>query len=644
MATIMRLLHLAFPYRSNLMLYWLLQFSWVLYLMRRVLRFARAVSRSRKASSHSEEHKVEGVAKSPEQLAEVQGSVWEPLSVFEHIECGLKESPNGPAVICLFQPEGHLREVFSHAQDGVSAEPRCLVEKQNGHPHRSVNGVRTSSNWASTQRPVRPSSNEEATDSMPNGAKSTQSYASVSYAQLHHGALKLAAGLIAAGLQPESTLVMLIPNGIEYPLLLWTCVLLRVTYVSLDPGMLNVAGATALKRTLRMLRPQAVVVPSPASGKAVDAIVSELRLPQPVRVCLSDDSTTNWMSLRNVAVHGASQYSNITKREALVAAARRDRPNRIHSIMFTSGTSGNPKACPLRAGAMSSALHSQAWLIDRVAGARALMQPHNSRGIAPAQTLQTWRAGGAVVLTGQAFSASDAVNAIARVEITFLVLTPPMVHEMAAELVARDCQLGINSVRRIQVGGDAVTHSLLRRTVALFPAAQVCINHGMTEGPGSFVWPFFGVPVDDVPSFGEVCPIGVAAPGATVRIWDWEKQCVAPRRQLGELHLQNDIIIRHYMEGRSEESFYNDKLGRRWFKTGDLAMMDPDGLVYILGRKKDMIQRAGVGIIPAAIENTIEVLTGNQVSSSISVASTSSFRCFNLSCFHRVEANEVCPM
>lgn len=165
---------------------------------------------------------------------------------------------------------------------------------------------------------------------------------------------------------------------------------------------------------------------------------------------------------------------------------------------------------------MSHVLHSQSWLIDSEAGALALQQAHNSRGIALEQTLQTWRAGGAVVMTGQGFSVKGTLEAIRQFEATFLVLTPPMVHEMAVELAAGP--LDVSSVKRIQVGGDAVTRRVLRECVAFNPEAQVCINHGMTEGGGAFSWPFLDTPASDILVFGGLSPIGVVAACAIVRI------------------------------------------------------------------------------------------------------------------------------
>lgn len=546
-----------------------------------------------------------------EQLAEIEGDVWERLSVFEHIEQGLKKNPDGPAVICMFQPADCLDDLVS--EDEKVQQPNGLWQQQLYiGPFQQLNGFEQQNNGHQNVVLGGKQQNGLATaikqgiavqNTMPNPTCLT-----LSYTQLHRTALKLAAGLLANGAQPNTTMLMFIPNSGEYTLLLWTCILLRITYVSLDPVSLDISGFTALKHTLQTLKPQLVVAPNTLSGKALDVAVSELQLPRPIRLCLSPSRTRDWKSLADVSADSMKYPIN---EGDLVAASRQDRPQRIHSIIFTSGTSGRPKGCPLRVAGMSYVLHSQSWLVDSEAGFLALQQPHNSRGIAPAQTLQTWRTGGAVVMTGQGFSVGDAVKAIRQFGVTFIVLTPPMVHEMADELAARP--LNVHSVKKVQIGGDAVTKGVLSKCAALFPRAQVCVNHGMTEGGGSFVWPFFSTPVSSIPFFGEICPVGAVAPGSTIRIWDTERKCVVGKGKLGELHISCGSTIRHYLEGRSEESFYDDKKGR-WFNTGDIATVDRDGLVFILGRKKDMIKRAGVGIMPAAIESSIEAFTGAQVS------------------------------
>ncbi|KAK8091563.1 hypothetical protein PG997_001924 [Apiospora hydei] len=423
--------------------------------------------------------------------------------------------------------------------------------------------------------------------------QATLKCATLTYAELHQISLKLAAGLQSYGAQSESTLLMLIPNGVEYPR---TPLDMRAS-----PHHLRF---TALKHTLRDVKPQIVVAPDASSGKAIDVSVSELGLPQPIRLCLASSTSRGsnpaWKPLASMSDY-ASRFEPPDEHdssEEMMAAARQDRPDRIHSIMFTSGTSGRPKGCPLRVSGMSHVLQSQRWLLTPESAAFALQQPHNSRGIAPAQTLQTWAAGGAVVMTGQTFSVRDAAEAIRQLGVTFLVLTPPMVHEMAAELAERPLpDAGASCVKTIQVGGDAVTRDVLVKCARLFPWARVCVNHGMTEGGGSFVWPFFETAPRDIPYFGgDVSrgPVGarVADPG------------VGRRGGTG--------LIRGYMEGRSAESFYPDRRGRSWFVTGDVATVDASGLVYILGRSGDMIRRAGVIVMPAVIESSVESFLGVQ--------------------------------
>lgn len=96
------------------------------------------------------------------------------------------------------------------------------------------------------------------------------------------------------------------------------------------------------------------------------------------------------------------------------------------------------------------------------------MQAHNSRGIAPAQILQTWRAGGATALRGQGFDVDEAIPALTRVRPTLIILTPSIVHDMAASLAARP-GVNVDSAKAIQFGGDTVTRGLMERCPELFP-------------------------------------------------------------------------------------------------------------------------------------------------------------------------------
>ncbi|KFA71120.1 hypothetical protein S40288_04511 [Stachybotrys chartarum IBT 40288] len=609
-------------------------------------------------------NKHEDKALNSDDLAEIEGETWRQMSIFEHIELGLKKSPDGPAIVCLFQPQSDLEDLVVSCQSPEpdtqdALEPIDAIIRRSDSRNTSLeisdsNGVnKTKSPESLWQHPASHSQPNGIHDSRdPYGVngftpkkvdKETYGRSSLrqethwlqstsiqhthaitpvftlTYRQLHRAALRLAAGLVANGAQPESTILILIPNGGEYAILLWACVLLRITYVSVDPASLDIRGFTMLKHMLQSLRPQLVVTPDPISGRAIEVAIQELQLAQPLLLCLSRPSApSDWKSLVMIA-NDAVKYKG--KEATIVSSARKDRQNRIHYILYTSGTSGLPKGCPLTVSGMSHDLHSQAWLVDSESGTAkfALQQAHNSRAICPLQTLQTWRAGGCVLMTNRGLDVEDIADAVCGTHpyrATFVVLSPPMVHELAVELstrrqTAHNGRLDTTSVKRVQLGGDTVTKDLLAKCAAVFPQSQICVNHGMSEGPGMFFWPFLDKPLHEISLFGEICPIGVPAPGCSIRIWDDGANRTASRGQLGELHIARGSIIESYWAGRSSESFYTDN-NNRWFNTGDMAIIDQDGLVFILGRKKDMIKRAGIGIMPAAIESSIEALIGTQ--------------------------------
>lgn len=76
------------------------------------------------------------------------------------------------------------------------------------------------------------------------------------------------------------------------------------------------------------------------------------------------------------------------------------------------------------------------------------------------------------------------------------------------------------------------------------------------------------------------------------------------------------MIIKEYLYGNNE-AFYQDEEGNRWMMTGDQAKMDDSGAVYILGRYKDLIIRAGENLSPALIEASLNKTQGVVVSLSL---------------------------
>ncbi|KAI1267866.1 acetyl-CoA synthetase-like protein [Xylariaceae sp. FL1019] len=510
-------------------------------------------------------------------------------SILSHIQDGLRKNPHAPAVICMHQEMGYASGLVDLDTQSPSILPSPGLSADSSYEHLSTSCL------------------------------------TLTYLQLHQTALRLCSGLRARGVRPGATLMCLIPNTIEYPILVWASALLRLTLASVDLAVIE--DEARLSVYLHLVKPDVLVLHGGRGTRVADtAIASQPTLWECLRVQIHDvtESTVpGWTSFRGLVERGALYTLALLKLEDEAKAEglpkeehkKIEEADRICSILFTSGTTGGePEACPLRVGSMTHILESQDWLINSDNCSRVLQQAHNARAIAYYHTLQTWRAGGTLVMTtGPSFHVEHTVDAILNHAASFIVLSPPMVHALASS--PSSVRLCDSSVRDIQVGGDAVTREILVKCAGLFPRARVLINHGMSEGGGFFAWPFLNTPVSEIPYFAGICPVGTVAPGTRLQIRDAVSGNVCLCGQSGEMHISSDSLIRGYLgTSKKNKAFYRDEGDKQhWMNTGDVGMMTQDGLVYILGRTKDaIIKRDGTVIMPAVLESCIDRFTGVQ--------------------------------
>ena len=147
--------------------------------------------------------------------------------------------------------------------------------------------------------------------------------------------------------------------------------------------------------------------------------------------------------------------------------------------------------------------------------------------------------------------------------------------------------------RLMHIGAQPVPPSLIRRWKERFPAHQYDTNYGLSEsiGPGCV-----HLGVENIHKVGA---IGIAGYGWQTKIIDENGKAVA-RGEVGELAVYGPGVMKCYYK---DEVATNAVLHDGWLYTGDMAMEDEDGFIFLVDRKKDVIITGGENLYPVQIED-----------------------------------------
>lgn len=167
-----------------------------------------------------------------------------------------------------------------------------------------------------------------------------------------------------------------------------------------------------------------------------------------------------------------------------------------------------------------------------------------------------------------------------------------------------------NQMKMTFIVGDIVNADIIRKCHDAFKADWDGPAFGMTEGIGTFGW---DGSEDLVTTHGGMVGLGRPLPGTRVRICAAEDGTILKKGDQGEMQLSCPPMPTHYLENHNPEAFCEDDQGR-WFKTGDLAMIDNNGVVFVLGLIKDSIKYKGISLGPAVFEGCLNRLPGIEVS------------------------------
>lgn len=265
----------------------------------------------------------------------------------------------------------------------------------------------------------------------------------------------------------------------------------------------------------------------------------------------------------------------------------------IADVMFTTGTTGNPKGVLLsHLNIYASAVNINGYIGNGPTDIEVLGLPLcHSFGLGRLRC--TLINGATIVILGNFANIKLFFQTIEKYNVTIFGMVPAVwnyIRKFSGTRIGRYA----SQIKYIEIGSAPLSLEEKEELVCLFPHTRICMHYGLTEASRAIFMEFheyrncltsIGRPVSEEVSVqirnieGKECPVGVE----------------------GELCIKGNMVTSSYLLPEDNvDAFWGD-----YFRTGDYGYMDEHGLIYLTGRLKELINVGGKKVSPVEVEDAI---------------------------------------
>uniref|UniRef100_A0A6J0VDH4 Medium-chain acyl-CoA ligase ACSF2, mitochondrial n=1 Tax=Pogona vitticeps TaxID=103695 RepID=A0A6J0VDH4_9SAUR len=421
------------------------------------------------------------------------------------------------------------------------------------------------------------------------------------FAQFRKDVEQAAAGLLAFGLKKGDRLGMWGPNKYEWVLMQFATAQAGIILVSVNPAY----QYQELEFVLRKVGCKALVFPTqfktqkyyeilklvcPELEQSSPGALNSKKLPELSIVISTDSKLPGTFSVDDLMQAGESSHKNQLQdiRKTL------DNQEPIN-IQFTSGTTGSPKGATLS----HSNIVNNAYLI----GTRLRINDGDARCCLPVPLYHCLGSvagcvvmavhGVCLVFPNLSFDAKATLKALDQEKCTHVHGTPTMFIDILGQ--PDFASYNLSNLRGGLIAGSPVPPEVMKKIIKNMNMREIVVAYGTTENsPVTFM----GFPQDNITQKTET--VGCIFPHTEAKIEDPNTGEFLPLNSPGELQIKGYCVMLGYW---GDPNKTNEVMtGEKWYKTGDIAMLDEHGYCKIVGRCKDMIIRGGENIYPAELE------------------------------------------
>ena len=402
------------------------------------------------------------------------------------------------------------------------------------------------------------------------------------YAQFCADVDTVALGLLDLGIEKGDRVGLWSPNCPEWTLVQFATAKIGAILVNINPAYRSHELAYALNHSGCRLLISATEFKTSSYVDTVDSVRDQLT------------------ALEGTIYLGSPQWDTLSERGDSVPTHRlHERVTQLSfddpiNIQYTSGTTGFPKGATL---SHHNILNNGFFVgeLCRYTEADRVCIPvpfYHCFGMVMGN-LGAVTHGAAMVIPAPAFDPAATLRAVQDEKCTSLYGVPTM---FIAELALGDfASYDLSSLRTGIMAGSPCPVEVMKRVVNDMGCADVTICYGMTEtSPVSTQ-----TRVDDDLE-RRVSTVGTVHPHVEVKVVDPETGLTAPRGTPGEFCTRGYSVMLGYWNEPDKTAEVIDRA--RWMHTGDLATMDAEGYLNIVGRIKDMVIRGGENVYPREIE------------------------------------------
>ena len=405
----------------------------------------------------------------------------------------------------------------------------------------------------------------------------------LTYAGLAQLSSILSAALARRGVVPGDRVLVKVDKSVEAIGLYIACLRLGAVFVPLNPA----STAHELEYFIDDAE-SALIVVRPEDLAATAALVPQSQRDRILTLGAAADGTL----LDEMSAAAATAGKPGTHPEA----SRGDPdPNMLAALLYTSGTTGKPKAAMLTRANLASNAASlvELWRFTRSDVLLHALPVFHIHGLFVATN--TVLASGAAMIFTPKFDTEEVLRLLPRA--TVMMGVPTYYSRLLGDLrLSRDATRNV----RLFVSGSAPLSAEHHREFLERTGHAILERYGMTET---------GMITSNLYERRVPGSVGAPLPGVEVRISDMQNGSVLPDPDaVGMIELRGPNVFRGYWRNpqKTAAEFRTDG----FFVTGDVGRRDASGYVYIVGRAKDLIISGGFNVYPAEVEQELNSLPG----------------------------------